>query len=50
MTLQFVQNTLALLARQVARAAKRNKALNDAADTLYVACVQLGVPKEQLPL
>lgn len=42
--------TLGLLARQVAKAAKRDNSLNDLADTLYVACVQAGLPEHLLPL
>ncbi len=36
MTLQTVRWTLSLLARQTARAARRNSQLNDAANALYV--------------
>ena len=46
---QHVQNTVALLARQTARLAERDIALNDLADALYVFCVQIGVPREALP-
>lgn len=49
MTLQEVQNQLALLARQTARAADRDPSLNDAADVLFVACQQLNVPEAMLP-
>ncbi len=49
MTMEGVRWSLALLARQVARAARRNPGLNDAADTLFVACVQMGVPSHLLP-
>lgn len=49
MQLQFFQNAVALLARQAARAAQRNPALNDVADTLFVTAVKLGVPANALP-
>jgi hypothetical protein len=49
MTIQSVQNQLALLARQVAKAANKNPHLNDAADVLFVACLKLDVPGDQLP-
>jgi hypothetical protein len=50
MTIQFIQCTLAMLARQAARAAKHDSKLNDAADALYAICVQLKVPVVMLPL
>lgn len=49
MNVSSIRWYLALLARQVAKTAKRNPELNDIADALYVACVQCGVPKGLLP-
>lgn len=49
MTLQAALFALALLARQVARAARRNPELNDLADGLFVLCNRLNVPPHLLP-
>lgn len=40
---------LALLARQTAKDAKRDQALSDLADLLYITCVQAKVPMHLLP-
>lgn len=40
---------LSLMARQMAKKADKDPQYNDAADTLYVACVKLGVPNNLLP-
>lgn len=40
---------LSRLAREVAKQAKHDPTQNDAADTLYVVCVKLGVPENLLP-
>lgn len=40
---------LSLMARQMAKKAEKDPKFNDAADTLYVACVRLNVPKNLLP-
>lgn len=47
MNTQLLQ--LALLARQTAKAAKRNPSLNDLADILFVACVQAKIPVHLWP-
>jgi hypothetical protein len=49
MSLQYLRNSLALLARQAALGAVLDPAFKDIADALYTACVACKVPEELLP-